>query len=185
MNSLLQNFGITPRDDLLTETQRFTYVNEALNSSSCIDHCFLSGGLHALVNKVSIIEFAINCSDHRPVVVVLDYNWSQVNVATGGSNRPKPVTYKVRWDKGSVYEYYRVTGEALSSLRLDSLCLCCSPGCHSLQHQQAINSYYDSIVTGLNRAERATIPRIPHSALRSIWDDELDAQKDKSIFWHN
>ena len=69
---------------------------------------------------MSIIESAINCSDHRPVVVVLDYNWSQVNVAKGGSNRPKPVTYKVRWNKGSVYEYYRVTGEALSSLRPDS-----------------------------------------------------------------
>ena len=76
-----------------------------------------------------------------------------MNVATGGINRPKPVTYKVRWDKGSVYEYYRVTGAALSSLRPDSLGLCYSPGCHSLQHQHAINSYYDSIVTGLNRAE--------------------------------
>ena len=47
-------------------------------------------------------------------MVLLDYNWSQVNVAMGGSNRPKTVTYKVRWDKGSVYEYYRVIGEALS-----------------------------------------------------------------------
>ena len=42
MNSLLQNFGITPCDELLTGTQRFTYVNEALNSSSCNDYCFLS-----------------------------------------------------------------------------------------------------------------------------------------------
>ena len=142
MNYLLQNFGITPCDDLFTGTQRFTYVNEALNSSSCIDHCFLSGGLHALVNNVSIMESAINCSDHRPVVVLLDYNSSQVDVATGGSNRLKPVTDKVRWDKGFVYGYYRFTGEALSSLRPDSLGLCCSPGCHSLQHQQAINSNY-------------------------------------------
>ena len=83
----------------------------------------------------------------------------------GGSDRPKQVTYKVRLDIGSVYEYYLVTGDALSSLRPDSLRLCFSPGWHSLQHQQAINSYYDSIVTALYRAERATIPRIPHSAL--------------------
>ena len=49
-----------------------------------------------------------------------------------------------------------------------------------------INIYiYDSIVTGLNRAERATIPRIPHSALRPFWNDELDDLKDKCIFWHN
>ena len=58
--NILQNFGITACDDLHTGTQRFTYVIEALNSSSCIDHCFLSLGLHALVNNVSIIETAIN-----------------------------------------------------------------------------------------------------------------------------
>ena len=54
MNSLLQNFGITPCDDLLTGTLRITYVNEALNGSFCIDYCFLSGGLRALINNVSI-----------------------------------------------------------------------------------------------------------------------------------
>ena len=79
MNSLLQNFSITPRDDLLTGTQRFTYVNEALNSSSCIYYCFLSRGLCAIVNNVSIIKSTINCSEHRPVVKLLDYNWSHVN----------------------------------------------------------------------------------------------------------
>ena len=55
MNSLLQNFGITPCE-LLSETQRFTYVNEALNSSSSIDHCFLSEGLRAFIHTVSIID---------------------------------------------------------------------------------------------------------------------------------
>ena len=54
MNSLLQNFGITLCDDLLTGTQRFTYVNEALNSSFCIDHCFLSKGLRAVVSQLGV-----------------------------------------------------------------------------------------------------------------------------------
>ena len=77
VNSLLQNVGITPCDDLFTGTQGLTYVNEDLNSSSCIDHCFLSGSLRALVNNVFIIASAINCincSDRRHVVVLLDYS---------------------------------------------------------------------------------------------------------------
>ena len=73
MNSLLQNFGITPCDDLLTGIQRFTYVNKALNSSSCIDHCFCLGN-YALLSIVSVIYSAINCSDHKPVMVLLNYN---------------------------------------------------------------------------------------------------------------
>ena len=32
MNSLLQNFSITLRDDLITGTQRFIYVNEVLKT---------------------------------------------------------------------------------------------------------------------------------------------------------
>ena len=75
------------------------------------------------------------------------YTITGLNVATGGSNRPKPVTYKMRWDKGSVYEYYHVTGEALSSLRPDSLGLCCSPRCHSLQH--GIDCHMSFICTGI------------------------------------
>ena len=127
MNSLLNCYNILLYDDLLCGLDQATYVNVALNCSSTIDHCFVSQGLHDLVSDVSIIDSAINLSDHRPLHLHLDINWSKANISLAHSYR-MPVAYKVRWDKGSLGNYYRVTGEALSSLRPSSLGLSCSPG---------------------------------------------------------
>ena len=105
-----------PCDDLLSGYNLSIYVNVALNSSSTIDHCFVSQVLHELVSNVSIIDSAINFSDHRPLHIQLDINWSKANISLAHSYR-KPVAYKVRWDKGSLSDYYCVTGDALSSLK--------------------------------------------------------------------
>ena len=74
MNSSLNCYNIVPFDDLLSGLDQATYVNVALNSSSTIDHCFVSQGLHELVSNVSIIDSAINLSDHRPLYRQLDIN---------------------------------------------------------------------------------------------------------------
>jgi hypothetical protein len=41
------------------------------------------------------------------------------------------------------------------------------------------------VVDALQIAESSSVPRIPHSALKPFWNDELDDLKSKSIFWHN
>ena len=90
MNSLLNCYNIMPCDDLLSGCNLSTYVNVALNSSSTIDHCFVSHGLHDLVSNVSIIDSAINFSDHRPLHIQLDINWTKANISLAHSCR-KPV----------------------------------------------------------------------------------------------
>ena len=121
---------------------------------------------------------------HRPLHIQLDINWSKADISLAHSYR-KPVAYRVRWDKGSLGDYYCVTGDALSSLKSGILGFCCSPGCQSPSHQHAINLYYDKIIAALRNSERCTIPRIPHAALKPFWNDELDDLKEKSICWHN
>ena len=165
MNSLLNCYNILPCDDLRSGLDQATYITVALNSSSTIDHCFVSQGLHYLASSVSIIDSAINLSDHRPLHLQFDINWSKANISLAHSYR-KPVAYQVRWDKGSLSDYYRVTGEALSSLRPSSLGLSCSPGCKYSSHQHAFNLYYAKIIASLRTSERCTIPRIHHAALR-------------------
>ena len=81
MNSLLNCYNILPCDDLLSGFDQATYVNVALNSASTIDHCFVSQGLHDLVSNVSIIDSAINLSDHRPLHLQFDINWSKTNIS--------------------------------------------------------------------------------------------------------
>ena len=117
------------------------------------------------MSNVSIIDSAINFSDHRPLHIQLHINWSKTNISLAHSYR-NPVAYKVRWDKGSLSDYYRVTGDALNSLKPGILGLCCSPGFQSPSHQHAINLYYDKIIVTLRNSERCTIPRIPNAALK-------------------
>jgi len=46
-----------------------------------------------------------------------------------------------------------------------------------------IHVYYQNIVNALLFAEQQTAPRIPHSALKACWSDELHSLKEKSVFW--
>ena len=172
MNSL-NCYNIMFCDGLPSGHNLSTYVNAALNCSSTIDQYFVSQGLHDLVSNVFIIDSSINFSDHRWLHIQLDINLSKANISLAHSYR-KPVAYKMRWNKGSLSDYYRITGDALSSLKPGILSLYFSPGCQSPSHHHAINIYYDKIRAALRNSERFTIPRISHAALKPFWNDELD-----------
>ena len=73
--------------DLVSCLHQDTYVNVALNSSSTIDHCFVSQEQHDLVSNVSIIDSAINLSDHGPLHLQFDINWSKDNISLAHSYR--------------------------------------------------------------------------------------------------
>ena len=90
----------------------------------------------------------------------------------------------MRWDKGNLTEYYRLSGEALAALKLGCSCSSCDVDCISHNHSQSINDNYSSIVSALKGAVKLSIPNIPHSALRNFWNDKLDELKSKSVFWH-
>ena len=122
-----------------------------------------------------------NTSDHRPVVLHIQLPKFTVN-RTRNVNQ---VSFKVRWDRGNLAEYYHLTGEALSDLKLECSGLMCSIECKSTTHKQAIDGYYNKIVTALKEAQKLSVPSIPHSALRHFWNDELDDLKEKSIFWYD
>ena len=87
----------------------------------------------------------------------------------------------MRWDKGNLTEYYRLSGEVVAALNLGCSCSSCDVNCVSHNHLQSINDYYKNVVSSLNGAEKFFIPRIPHSALRNFWNDELDELKSKSV----
>ena len=170
-------------DDLITCSDKCIYVNTALGHASCIDHCFLTPSLRRVVNKVSILNSGANHSDHRHLCVSLDFNWihnsSKVNCDTR-----KPM-YKILWGKGSLSDYYSLTGEALQALNFGCTCLKCELGCSSSEHANYIDVYYSNIVTELKWAEQISISSIPHSAQKHFWNDELDELKQKSIMWHD
>jgi len=50
------------------------------------------------------------------------------------------------------------------------------------KYMLTLMTLYQNIVNALLFAEQQTVPRIPHSALKAYWSDELDSLK-KKVFW--
>ena len=54
LKSCIQSYNMLACDDLITCSDKCTYVNTALGNASCIDHCFLTPHSRMVVNNVSI-----------------------------------------------------------------------------------------------------------------------------------
>lgn len=171
---LLDEYHLTYCDSFIKGPDVFTYVNEALNCRSCIDHFIVSSSLTQCVNNVSIVINHLNFSDHRPIVLSLDLVMNDQLFAE--VNRSKTF-YKTRWDKGNINEFYCISREMLSAVPFLELN-------NFVCDIDKLNIYYDHIVNSLLTAEQLTIPRIPCSALKPFWNDHLDELKHKSLFWH-
>lgn len=172
-----------------------TYFNESLNRETIIDHFFVSAELLTMIADVEVVDSGANLSDHRPIILNAQVNvLNAPNTAIGNNtqhadnNNKQHTQYKVRWDKGSLNDYYERTRQELQSIDLHCYSMKCSNSqdgiCRCLLHTQSINQHYNSIVKALKISERECIPSIPQRALKAWWNDELNDLKQKSIFWH-
>ena len=182
-NLILANLNVIPCDDLLGGTISNTYYNESLHASSKIDHFFISRVLKANISQLSIIDSGANLSDHRPISMTLAL--AGVLRPQGGWSNYSYANSSVRWDKGSIPDYYTLTNENLSNSAIDFSYAHCAGNCNAqVIHCAAIDRHYTCLVNALLQAERRTIPRIPHSSLKPFWNEYLDELKSKSITWH-
>jgi hypothetical protein len=158
-----------------------TYVNTALNQSSCIDHVFVNSALRNSIERISVLDSVNNWSDHRPI---------SCNIKLCSISRPpmaqlhnnKFVQYRTRWDKAELRDYYNAT---FSQFQYINCCDCynsCSLGCDCSSHYEAIDDMYENIVHTLQNAEYFTVPRVPSNSLKPFWNEYLDELKEKSVF---
>ena len=137
LKSFIQSYNMLVCDDLITCSDKCTYVYTVLGHASCVDHCFLTQSLRRVVNKVSILDSGANHSNHHPLSVSLDFNWVH-NSSKVNCDKRKPM-YKIRWDKDSLHYYYALTGEALQAFNFGCTCLKCELGCSSSEHANYID----------------------------------------------
>jgi len=176
---LVDEFHLSYCDNFIKSSNTFTYVNDALNSRSCIDHFIVSSDIFQRTITVNVIDSNINFSDHRPIVLCLDLV-PVIPISLQRASEKK--VFKVRWDKCDTRDFYRVSGELLNTI--PQLSPVESYNEHNaLSHR--INIYYDNIVGCLSSAEKLTVPRVPCSALKPFWNEHLDELKQDSLFWHS
>ena len=172
LKPLLLNYNIVHCDDFINGPIQCTYDNTALVQSFRIDHFFVTPYVRACTSQVLIIDSGANTSDHMPAVLRLQLLPAASSTGSGAIN--KPVSHKVRWHKGNLTEYYRLSGEALAALNLGCSCSSCDVDCISYSHFQYINDYYNKIVTALKGAEKLSIHSIGDAArLKSLQYNEV------------
>ena len=169
--------------DLVRVVDTNTYHSDALQASSRIDHFFISRHLKPYITQLSVIDSGANLSDHRPLSMTLSLQGYNVSPAVRRS--VKTERFNVRWDKGSLSDYYALTNANLTNSKIDYSYLHCVGNCRSpVDHCAAIENHYSCLVSALLSAERDSIPRFPHSALKPFWNEYLDDLKSKSVTWH-
>ncbi|CAG9583497.1 unnamed protein product [Danaus chrysippus] len=76
----------------------YTFLSDAHNSTSWLDHCMISYSLKSHINSISI-DYNVDWSDHRPLSISL--NLKNLNHAKSITEKPKalPITWKAKSDQ--------------------------------------------------------------------------------------
>jgi len=185
-------------------TMNYTYIHETLGHCSRLDYFIVSNNLIDKVVSATITDFAMNSSDHIPIILEIDIiDGRTIPVVDNTSSYHD----NFRWDHADVISYYELTRIGLQSLLnnyadiLDSRpdndtirgCVENNISYHlSDQAEEAnapdfvrmknvINECYNQIVNILCSAADQTIPKVKVNTLKFWWDQELRALKQQSI----
>jgi len=163
-----------------------TYVNTALDCSSCVDYFLLSDTSKFI--KFEVLDEGSNLSDHLPITLQCRYDHVTVNDSKPATDKTHQ-TY-LRWDHADITGYYLLTGQHLQPL-LDEFvlfndsCLNCSADNERVNAVETIDNVYNRIVSILCDAAKLTVPVRSKQFYKFWWDQELDCLKEDSISSHN
>jgi len=162
-----------------------TYVNTALNCSSCVDFFLISD--KSKVIKFDVIDDGSNLSDHLPIVVSCQCS----NARIDHDSRPTGKSHQtyLRWDHADLGSYYLLTGQHLQKLlnEYNSFEDHCNNLTADSLHGEVIafiEHIYMCIVNVLSECAKFTVPVRSKQFYKFWWDQELDCLKEDSISAH-
>ena len=174
---------------MLPGCDSYTYISEAHQSTSWLDHLICTESAHALVDSVHI-DYGMVSSDHLPLC-------TKVNLPTGCTfsglsvNEVTVRTPRVQWDKITQEEkkkYHDDTAELLSLIQFPhELAWCNNSQCQDQCHISAIDHLYSDIVSSLQSASKSFVSSGSNKAVVPGWNDwckEIHAEaRDAFLTW--
>jgi len=179
VNDFLRNNNLVRCDTLFPVANQFTYVNESLNSMSCIGYFVTSDQSSTIA--FNILDLDVNFSDHLPIMVVLVCNL--LNNATEGKSQASfdPCVINYRWDHANLDLYYQHTLVLLQSV-LDDLKL------HENYYLgggeftiELLDKWYNEVISALQTSADLFIPKRKRNFFKFWWNAELDELKENAI----
>jgi hypothetical protein len=142
----------------------YTYVSEAHNTTSWLDHVICTANSDSLIDSLSILYDKVS-SDHMPLSFSINASRVQCKMIQT-HNRQTSHRQHVVWDKVNSRDlemYKACTQHLLRDIQYnDSLTACTDPQCQLSGHIIAINNLYDKICDTLHSAGTKLISPTSH-----------------------
>lgn len=178
INSLCMDLNLTACDDLDCNNVGYSFYNDTAGLRTLIDHVVFPSELLHLVLKYAVLEDGDNLSDHLAISLCINCNFCPI---IHSNNRSSLSLGALRWDKGDLKEYYRITFELLSKIKIDKLCCCSDNVCCNNDHRIDIEVLCAEICHCLSTAASLCIPRVRKGSMKHFWCDTLNLLKQDSI----
>ena len=163
-----------------------TYVSEAHNSKSTIDHIITHRGNLDLFRNVSVLEDdSVNLSDHLPITCTLESAMeSQASVSRGKPN-PSLSTGRPNWSKLTKEDITNLYTDPLEERLSDFPLIDVSPCSTCSEAEEVIETYTASLTSALLTVAEDNVPvRKFRPYLKPQWNDELrKARKSSTKAW--
>jgi hypothetical protein len=203
IRDFMSNLNLEFCDDNLTANEKVTYHHATMDHNSYIDFLFLSKDIRSTVTEYSILDHALNMSDHFPVSISFANDISLVNQKPDGQkiypSKNQVNASHLRWDQANLANYYGETFKILEPLRTgmqnsynffmeksnSSVAVDCR---FNSNNKMAAVSYietcYAKLVRGLNDAARIHIPALEPQSLKFWWSQVESDLKNNAILSH-
>ena len=181
--------GLTSCFDAFPDQAFFTYVNSSLNQTSILDYFLFSDAVELL--HFSVVELALNYSDHLPIMCVLSLPDSVFvnNDSMPPSNSHQSHISYLRWDHADLQVFYDNSRIALDPVdkRVSAFyaaVLANRAAFTGADVSNFVDSVFDDITSVLNNCASFCVPKVSKRFFKFWWDKELKDLKEASVTSH-
>ena len=184
--SFLERCGLRVCWEHALADQQDTYHSEINDATSCVDHFVMSENLYSNIKSCRVDTNPLNPSDHKEVVMEIDYNPTSVIEGSRVMNQSQNIAwYKVKTEQ--IDEYKSVMDELINAVDLKKDILKCNDlMCNDSNHHSAINDMCSDIIDiCLNAGEQCFPATAPLKNQVPNWNSEIKFLREDALFWHS
>ena len=158
---------------VLLPATTFTYVSEAWNTTSWLDHIICTADAHDCVEQVEIL-YGLAASDHMPVSIMLKVE-NLPDLVTNENYRHGVKLQWARLSEDDLRFYHDNTEKNLGKIKLPcEAILCNNINCDNSIHKYELWIMYNLIVNGLNQSSNVFSKKRCNHKLRPGWNEHID-----------
>ena len=192
LDAFINECNFIPSDIRCLPPDSFTYVSDAHDTTSWLDHVLTTHSSHSTISDMAVNYDCVS-SDHFPLGFTISVNLLPYSEA---SNQEHVGHSSPKWDTATLQDlknYYTQTGLLLSAINVPHDALCCTdPNCNDEDHYSDLCKFYDDITNLLSDAAGVITTKAHNSSSKHFvlgWNDLVSefhqAARESFLIWRS